>query len=317
MDYRQLQYFIKVYEKKNITKAAKSLFISQQALSKAIAHLEEELGTPLFLRTHTGIELSEYGQRFLPYAMASIHHQDEILRTMRHMKNQNNKTLSFGYGTGMMVHFPDDCLSNFMAGHPDTRFEISSYHDDTYNRLRNDTLLNVVLSSVDPGNESFTVAYEIKTPTWLMMANSHPLNQYEKITFKYLKPYPVMQLNLENDYNNSLTQMLKDHGITPVISIDPSEQVLSEHFLQRNQAVTFFGGNRSLLPDWLVCREMDELKLDMHFYLLTRNGHIPFPAEKEFIVYMTGLMKKIYAPESIKTMSPVGQTIARHMQRGV
>jgi DNA-binding transcriptional LysR family regulator len=301
MDYRQLQYFIKVYEEKNITKAAKSLFISQQALSKTIVHLESELGVPLFLRTHSGIQLSEYGQRFLPYAMASIRHHDEILRTMQQMKDQNKTTLSFGYGTGMMVHFPDDCLSNFMAEHKEIRFEICSYQDDAYNRLKNDMMLNIILSSVNPGDDGYSVVYEIQTPTWLMMAKSHPLNQYETVTFDQIKPYPVMQLNLENDYNSKLTQLLKNHGITPAVSINPSELSVSNHFLRKNNAVTFYSGNRYRLPDWTVCRELDELKLDMHFYLLTRNDHILSPVEKEFLAYMTDLMKRITAPESLRT----------------
>ena len=45
----------------SLTRAADELFISQPAVSQAIKQLESQLGTPLFNRTHRGMELSEQG----------------------------------------------------------------------------------------------------------------------------------------------------------------------------------------------------------------------------------------------------------------
>ena len=51
MDFRQISYLITIAEKNcNVTKAAKSLFLSQAALSKALLAAEQELETQIFLR---------------------------------------------------------------------------------------------------------------------------------------------------------------------------------------------------------------------------------------------------------------------------
>ena len=55
MELRQIQYFIQLYKDKNITKASKNLFISQQGLSKSINKLEDELGFFLFERSSSGV----------------------------------------------------------------------------------------------------------------------------------------------------------------------------------------------------------------------------------------------------------------------
>lgn len=47
MDFALLKSFIAVADEKSFSTAARHLFISQQSLSKQIAKLEEELGTPL------------------------------------------------------------------------------------------------------------------------------------------------------------------------------------------------------------------------------------------------------------------------------
>ena len=55
MDLRQIQYFIQLFEDRNITQASRNMFISQQGLSKSIANLEDELGFPLFFFFSKGV----------------------------------------------------------------------------------------------------------------------------------------------------------------------------------------------------------------------------------------------------------------------
>ena len=50
MDIRVLRYFLTVVREENISKAAQALHVTQPTLSRQMAQLEEELGTPLFVR---------------------------------------------------------------------------------------------------------------------------------------------------------------------------------------------------------------------------------------------------------------------------
>ncbi len=52
MEFRVLKYFLTVAREENMTRAAEALYITQPTLSRQIAELEEELGTPLFVRGH-------------------------------------------------------------------------------------------------------------------------------------------------------------------------------------------------------------------------------------------------------------------------
>ncbi|MBC1605475.1 LysR family transcriptional regulator [Listeria rocourtiae] len=61
MEFRVLKYFLAVAREKNISKAAKSLHLSQPTLSKQLKELEEELGVMLFERGNREISLTEEG----------------------------------------------------------------------------------------------------------------------------------------------------------------------------------------------------------------------------------------------------------------
>lgn len=80
MEIRHIKYFIQVYHDLNITRASKSLFISQQALSKAIVNLEEEIGCPLFERSVSGLNATRYADIgfILAAAQAELPPQMEV-----------------------------------------------------------------------------------------------------------------------------------------------------------------------------------------------------------------------------------------------
>ena len=65
---RLLQYFLAVAREQNITKAAKTLYITQSTLSKQMMDLENQLGKKLFVRGKRKITLTEGpADKFLDY----------------------------------------------------------------------------------------------------------------------------------------------------------------------------------------------------------------------------------------------------------
>jgi DNA-binding transcriptional LysR family regulator len=68
MDIRELRYFSAVFEERSLTKAAARCFVSQPSISLAIADLEAELGTTLFIRHRKGVMPLEAAERLQPIA---------------------------------------------------------------------------------------------------------------------------------------------------------------------------------------------------------------------------------------------------------
>ena len=62
MELRHLRYFLAVAETGSLSRAAEKLFIAQPPLSVQIRQLEEEMGTPLFVRHPKGVRLTAAGQ---------------------------------------------------------------------------------------------------------------------------------------------------------------------------------------------------------------------------------------------------------------
>lgn len=54
MDTKYLKYVLTIARKKNMTKAAEELYVSQSSLSQYLSRLEQEIGVPLFIRAKGG-----------------------------------------------------------------------------------------------------------------------------------------------------------------------------------------------------------------------------------------------------------------------
>jgi DNA-binding transcriptional LysR family regulator len=82
IDYR-FHVFRQVAELRNLTRASKSLHLSQPAVTKHIKLLEEELRLPLFLRSSTGVTLTDAGAVLLQHVRESEAERARVLERLQ------------------------------------------------------------------------------------------------------------------------------------------------------------------------------------------------------------------------------------------
>lgn len=74
----QLKAFLAVVDQGGFTAASRSLGMSQPAVSRAVAGLERELGSPLLIRHRDRILLNAPGKRALAHARSAVRHLDQM-----------------------------------------------------------------------------------------------------------------------------------------------------------------------------------------------------------------------------------------------
>lgn len=85
MTTEQMQYFLVTAQLMNMTEASRTLYVAQSTLSRQIALLEKEVGTPLFARYGGKLQLTEGGKHFLAGikdVYGIIHHLIDTTRTL-------------------------------------------------------------------------------------------------------------------------------------------------------------------------------------------------------------------------------------------
>src|SRR6202166_75181 len=84
MELRHLRYFVAVAEARSLKLAAQEkLHTTQPSLSRQIRDLEDEVGTPLFVRGAKGVELTPSGRVFLDHARVMLSQAEAAVQSAR------------------------------------------------------------------------------------------------------------------------------------------------------------------------------------------------------------------------------------------
>ncbi len=98
MELTLLYYFKTVAEIENITKAAEQLYISQPALSKAIAKLEKSLDVTLFDRRKGRISLSAMGRVYYDYVSSAFQVLEQGEKRLQELMARSDDTVCLSGG---------------------------------------------------------------------------------------------------------------------------------------------------------------------------------------------------------------------------
>ncbi len=118
----QIRYFNSAAELLHMGKAAAKEHISQPSLSIAVKKLEQELGVPLFTASGRGIELTEHGKEFLPYAQGILRQVSQAKEQMQGIKDKLNREIHVAYTATMAFVYIPKLFKEFLgSGREDYR----------------------------------------------------------------------------------------------------------------------------------------------------------------------------------------------------
>lgn len=195
MEWQQLEYFQTLASLQHVTRAAESLSLSQPALSRSIARLEEELGVPLFDRTGRTIQLNRYGQLFLKRVNRILNEFDESKKELHDLIHPEHGEVAIGFLHTLGTTLIPDLIGAFRAESPFISFELTQNH--SYSLLEHLDAGELDLCLVaEPTEMKFPIQW---TPLWseeifVIVPHGHPLAKAESVTLEEIANEPFISL---------------------------------------------------------------------------------------------------------------------------
>lgn len=196
----KMRYLISIAECGSITKAAKTLFVSQPSLTKTIREIEEELGFPIFKRTRAGILLTRAGEEFLVYVQQVLDRadilQEKYLSTGPRKKQYCISTLHYSFAVRAFIEL------------------VKTYQQDEFEFSIRETQIGEIIEDVATMKSAIGIVYlndsnekileksfkereliflEIcKTRPQILLSKEHPLAVKPELSLEELKDFPYV-----------------------------------------------------------------------------------------------------------------------------
>lgn len=220
MDLKQLEYLVAVAEEENIGRAALRLHISQPPLSRQIQAIEQEVGTPLFVRTPKGVELTEAGRSAVQDARNILTLVDQMVERTRLVGRGLAGRIDVGlFGSTVFGAVPT-ILERFRQQRPDVQVVLHSMDRlGQLEALRHRRIAVAFNRFVQPEPG---IAIERVRNERLMVAcrEDHPLAALDAIPFEKLAGEPLILFPSGERMNfiDVVLDLFRAAGIKPRIS---------------------------------------------------------------------------------------------------
>jgi DNA-binding transcriptional LysR family regulator len=274
MDTQSLKAFVEVAETHSFSSAAEKLHITQPAVSKRIATLEQQLGCKLFDRISRTVHLTEAGTALLPRATQILQAVQDATRSIADLQGEISGDLSIGISHHIGLHRLPPVLQRFSKQYPNVHLNIDFMDsEEAYEQIMQNKIELAVIT-LNPMDSSALKQETIwQDELVITIATDHPLSALNKPDLSQLSQYPAilpglntytgqiikrlfqqhnlkLNISMETNYLETIKMMVSiglGWSVLPLTMIDSTTQVLTIHGLAMQRSLGFiYHGNRSL-----------------------------------------------------------------------
>ncbi|MBV1872188.1 MAG: LysR family transcriptional regulator, partial [Gammaproteobacteria bacterium] len=241
-----LKLFIAVAERQSFTKAGEQVFLTQPAVSKRIAQLEETLGALLFDRIGREIILTEAGRALLPQARDMINSLNDMARTIGNLSNQVEGELAIGTSHHIGLHRLPPYLKTYSQQFPQVRLNIKFMEsEEVYEQVIHGRLELGVVTLPDAPDSHLTVKSLWNDDLSFMVSSDHPLSGRINMPLDELLDYPAILPKPRTFTRKIVENLVKMQN-------KPLQCELSTNNLETIRMLTRIGLGWSVLPNTMV-----------------------------------------------------------------
>jgi DNA-binding transcriptional LysR family regulator len=246
MHLAQVEGFLEVARRSNLSRAAETLFITQPALTARLRALEAEVGSPLFRRGRRGMVLTDAGRAFLPYAERAVRALQDGTSAIERLPLTDELVL--GAAPAISTYVLPQLLVRFEAANPAVRLSVRTGHSEEILDMvvRGDVQIGLARELHHPALETMGL-YEDELV--LVVEPGHPLARHHRVTIDRVRDARLILFDRTSSYYDLTNALFRPAG-------SPPRGVLELDHIDAAKQMVLAGLGVALLPTTAVAGEL-------------------------------------------------------------
>lgn len=255
MDLANLNAFIAIAETGSFSLAGERLFLTQPAISKRIAGLEQQLNVRLFDRLGRAVSLTEAGRALLPRAYQILGVLDDTRRALTNLSGEISGRLTLATSHHIGLHRLPPLLRAFTRAYPQVALDIQFLDSEVaYDEVLHGRAELAVITLAPQTREPVRAVAVWDDLLDFVAAPEHPLAANGPVTLNDVAQHPAVFPGGNTFTHHIVRRLFEAQGLTPNIG-------MSTNYLETIKMMVSIGLAWSVLPRIMLDEHVARLPL--------------------------------------------------------
>jgi DNA-binding transcriptional LysR family regulator len=255
MDTQNLSAFIEVANSHSFSIAAEKLFLTQPAISKRIAALEQQVGKKLFDRIGRTVTLTEAGKILLPRAQCIMQEVKETRQQLADMSGTVGGSLQLATSHHIGLHKLPPLLRRFKQKYADVNLQLSFIDSEkAYEAIAHGHIELAVITLPEniPGNIRAQSIWS--DPLEFVVSPEHPLAKQSKVQLQDFVRFPAILPEYSTITTQIVGKLFEERSLNLQVH-------MATNFLETIKMMVSVNLGWSVLPTSMIDKQLKPIKL--------------------------------------------------------
>ena len=220
METDALRWFQQVVDGETVTEVADIYGVSQPGVSRALARLESEVGTPLLHRAGRILRPTHAGTVFKRHVDALLHGLDDGLAAVSELVDPETGTVTVAFQLSLGTWLVPATISEFRETHPTVRFNLQQSHDALGSSQVAEGRVDLELTARRPRNPAVRWQRLFSQPLLLAVPPDHPVAGLSKVSLAEVADSPFVGLDPTWELRTQSDELCRAAGFLPRVEFE-------------------------------------------------------------------------------------------------